>query len=174
MFGEIGSFTDKAFFDARRYGILYYNGQEHGLEFFAFVHTDAYDSSIYRAKIIGREAREAYLDTLLRKALHTRDIQVTADDRIVLLSTCSASSTNGRDILVARIMEETRDDPFETNETDKKSGNILKVDGLPGLWARIPLWFRITMILIPFLLLLLLSLTKHKRRARRKNHRGDE
>jgi len=131
MFGEIGSFADKAFFDARRYGMLYYDGQEHGLEFFAFVRADAYDNSVYRAKV-GEEARQAYLELLLSKALHTRDLQMTAADRIVLLSTCSASSTNGRDILVGRITDDTYDDPFDMKDTDK-SGSTLKVDGLPGL-----------------------------------------
>jgi sortase B len=167
MFGEIGNFADKAYFDARKYGMLYYGGQEHGLEFFAFVRADAYDGTVYRTKV-GEEARQAYLGLLLSKALHTREIQVTANDRIVLLSTCSASSTNGRDILVARITDETYDDTFKTKDTDK-SGNTLKVDGLPGLWAQIPLWAKITMIGILLLPLLLLFLTKNKRHTQRKS-----
>jgi sortase B len=174
MFGEIGSFADKSYFDARKYGMLYYDGQEHGLEFFAFVHTDAYDGTVFRANV-GPEMRQAYLDTLLSKALHTRDIQVTADDRIVLLSTCSASSTNGRDILVARITDNAYDDPFEMEETDT-IGSLLKVDGLPGLWARIPPWLQIILLCTPFILLclLLLSLIKNRRHSQRKSQRGDE
>ncbi|MDR2686529.1 MAG: class B sortase [Oscillospiraceae bacterium] len=175
MFGEIGSFAGKAYFDARKYGVLYYGGREHGLEFFAFVHADAYDGAVFRASVTGREAQEAYLDLLLSKALHTRDTQITANDRIVLLSTCSASSTNGRDILVAKVTDETRGDPFETNETDKSS-SAWKVDGLPGLWARIPIWFRIVISIVPFILLRLwlLSFIRNKRHSRRKSRRGDE
>ena len=174
MFGEIGSFADKDYFDARPYGALYYGGLEHGLEFFAFVHTDAYDDTVFRAKITGQAARQAYLDLLLSKALHTRSAQVTANDRIVLLSTCSASSTNGRDILVGRITEKVYGDPFETNATDKND-SAWKVDGLPGLWARIPLWIRIILLTVPFILLRLwlLSLV-HKKRSKRKSQRGDE
>jgi len=175
MFGEIGSFADKSYFDAREYGALYYNGQEHGLEFIAFVHADAYDSAVYRTNITGGEARQAYLGLLLSKALHTREVQVTAEDRIVLLSTCSASSTNGRDILVAKITNSACDDPFKLNETDK-SGSVLTVDRLSGLWMRIPLWLRILMLIVPLVLLRLwlLSLTRNKKHSRKKSQRGDE
>jgi len=173
MFGEIGSFADKAYFDARRYGLLYYGGREYGLEFFAFDRADAYDGSIYMAKVNGAKARQAYLNLLFSKALHIRDIPVTANDRIILLSTCSAGSTNGRDILVAKITDGVHDDPFKLNETDKKGG-VLTVDGLSGFWMEISLWFRILMLAVPLILLLLLFLMKHKKRPRRKSQRGDE
>jgi len=163
MFGEIGNFADKSYFDARKHGMLYFDGREHGLEFFAFVHADAYDGSVFRTRIAGREARQAYLDLLLSKALHARDIPVTADDRVVLLSTCSSGSTNGRDILLARITGETYEDTFISNETDKNS-SALKVDGLPGLWMRIPLWLQIAFLVLPPLLLRFLALSIMKKR----------
>jgi hypothetical protein len=114
MFGEIGRFAGRRWFEERRYGNLYYGGRDRGVEFFAFVHADAYDGAVFRAGVEGREARESYLGGLLAAAARTRDVPVTADDRIVLLSTCSASSTNGRDILVGRITDETYEDTFGT------------------------------------------------------------
>jgi len=160
MFGEIGNFADKSYFDARKYGMLYYGGQEHGLEFFAFVHADAYDGSVFRPNVTDHKA---YLETLLSKALHTRDVRLAPDDRIVLLSTCSARSTNGRDILVARITGETYENTFKTDEPGK-NGSALQVDGLPRLWMRIPLWLRIAILIVPPLLLLFLALTILKKR----------
>ncbi|MCL2002567.1 MAG: class B sortase [Oscillospiraceae bacterium] len=106
MFGEIGEFAGKDMFDSRRYGNLYFNGQDHGIEFFAFVHADAYDSTVFTANV-GDGFRQTYLDGLLEKAIHTRDIGVSTADRIVLLSTCSTDSTNGRDILIGRMTNET-------------------------------------------------------------------
>jgi len=160
MFGEIGKFADKSFFDARRYGMLYYNGREHGLEFFAFIHANAYDGKVFRADVTDHEA---YLDTLYSKAQYIRDMQITADDKIVLLSTCSASSTNGRDILAAKITNNTFKNTFKTNETSKK-GSVLKVDGLPGLWTRIPLWLRLAILVLPPLLLRFTVITITKKR----------
>jgi len=153
MFGEIGLFSDKSYFDARRYGMLYINGQEHGLEFFAFVHADAYDHAVFRNGITGNEAQQAYLDLLLQMAAHTRpDVPVTTEDRIVLLSTCSEASTNGRDILIGKITGETFRDPFLTETTaGRQAIPIPVVDELPDLWSALPLWVQVgvgTMILL--------------------------
>ncbi|MCL2105479.1 MAG: class B sortase [Oscillospiraceae bacterium] len=173
MFGEIGLFVEKSYFDARQYGMLYFGGRAHGLEFFAFLHTDAYDGTIYRAGINGREERGAYLDLLLARSIHTRGVPVTADDKIVLLSTCSGASTNGRDILVGKITDEPREDPFETEKPD--NAMALAVDRLPGLWARSPRWVKISLICLPlFILLLLLSLIIRNTRQKNNNKQKNE
>jgi len=114
MFGEIGQFSEKEYFDARRYGSMYFDGQEHGLEFFAFIHTSAYNDSVYKVNITELDEQQAYLDMLLGIASHTRnEVQVTVEDRFVLLTTCSETTTNGRDILLGRIIGEVHSDPFE-------------------------------------------------------------
>jgi sortase B len=117
MFGEIGAFSNRDMFDSHRYGSLYFNGKDHGLEFFAFIHTDSYDSSIYSPNV-GAEHRQAYLNNLLAKAMYTRDISVTVEDHIVLLSTCSSNSTNGRDILVGRITDSVYDPTINTTTSE--------------------------------------------------------
>ena len=102
MFGEIGSFADRGYFEARQYGELYYDGREYGIEFFKFLHTDAYDGTVFKSKITERQDRERYLDRITEIAVHTRELQVTADDRIVLLSTCSETSTIRRSSTICR------------------------------------------------------------------------
>jgi len=174
MFGEIGLFADKSYFDARQYGRLYYGGQEHGLEFFALVHTSAHDGAVYRTRVSQREQQEAYLTLLLSTAVNTRNVPVTTDDRLVMLSTCSSGSTNGRDILIGRITDELYDDPFKT----EKSGT-LTADRLSGLWAQTPLWIRISILsLLLLTLLLLLPLmiqnTRRKKRTKKLPDKGDE
>ena len=139
MFGELGLFSEKQYFDARRYGMLYYDGQEHGLEFFAFLHTDAYDSAVYVSGIQNMEMRQQYLNHLLEKASHTRDLKVRVTDHIVLLSTCSVASTNGRDILAARITGELYQDNFETAPINNTETAAV-VDELSGVWRHIPIW----------------------------------
>ena len=105
MFGEIGEFVDMKIFETHKYGNLYFDDKDHGLEFFAFLHVDAYDSTVFYANVTDNE-RQGYLDNLLDKAMYSRDVGVSIEDSIVLLSTCSASSTNGRDILVGRLSDE--------------------------------------------------------------------
>ena len=104
MFGEIGYFADELYFSSHEYGNLYYNEADHGIEFFAFIHTDAYNSDIFWPNI-PIDLRQEYLDGLLEEASHVRDIGISVDDRLILLATCSPSSTNGRDILVGRITD---------------------------------------------------------------------
>ena len=113
MFGEIGRFADKQMFDTHEYGNLHINGKDHGIEFFAFVHTDAYNGKIFTPNVLGENLRQTYLDNLLEEAMYTRDIGVTIQDKIVLLATCSSSSTNGRDILVGRLTDVPLAGPHE-------------------------------------------------------------
>jgi sortase B len=135
MFGEIGLFSNKDYFDARLYGNLYYDSKDYGLEFFAFLHVDAYDHAVFAPGISDREGQQVYLDGLQEKANITRDIGVSVEDRIVLLSTCSQESTNGRDILVAKVTTEAFDNPFALNNADDTG-----IRGSANSWRNVPPW----------------------------------
>ena len=113
MFGEIGEFADKDMFDSHPYGNLYFNEKDHTIEFFAFIHTDAYNGDVFTPNIQHEEDRQKYLDNLLETAIHIRDSEVTIQDNIILLTTCSSTSTNGRDILIGRIVDEISDQQIE-------------------------------------------------------------
>ena len=189
MFGEIGLFAEKFYFDTRRYGMLYFEGREHGLEFFAFLHTDAYDGSVFRLVGAGLDERQQYLDRMMGMALslmqtddsddidlhwsgarmderrqyldkllgiayHIRpEVEVNLDEHIVLLSTCSNISTNGRDILIGIITDELFEDTFHTEIIGR---SVLTVDALLGLWAQTPLGMKIFVIALVLLLLALI------------------
>ena len=166
MFGEIGNFVEKEYFDARKYGMLYFDGKEHGLEFFTFIHADAYDRIVFKVGITVEEEQQSYLEYLYELAVHTRGIEITTDDRIVLLNTCSNYSTNGRDILIGRITDEVFDDPFWVDEPE----NIRLIFGIDiprGLWTQSPLWLKITIIALPLIALVLLVSFFIKRRRQR-------
>lgn len=173
MFGEIGLFSDQNYFEARRYGNLYYQGTDHGLEFFAFLHADAYDKAIFMPGIKGTENQQAYLNNLLAQAKFTRDIGVTTDDQILLLSTCSSDSTNGRDILVGRVTSTRYQDTFNTNKMDTAGGKAT-VDSQSGPWAALPLWLRIAAPALALLILLILVLfNRKKKRTSSQDHEED-
>jgi len=167
MFGEIESFLDKEVFISSRYGNLYFDGRDHGLEFFAFVHTDAYDSAVFTPNVKGEQRRE-YLDGLLGMAIHIRDIGVTEKDHIVLLSTCSLGSTNGRDVLIGRITDET----YEDRTADMPPGSLKEADDGGGYrLARVmPEWTPVLYLsLPPFILrLTVCSEAAKQRHIRRK------
>jgi len=118
MFGDIEKFKEKDFFGSRRYGNLFVNGHNYGVELFAFLEVDAYDSEVYAPGIEGHEARQEYLDRLLVKSTHKRDIGIGTMERIVLLSTCTSDITNGRQILAGRITDTTYPDTFKARKAD--------------------------------------------------------
>jgi sortase B len=137
MFGEIGLFSDERYFEEHRYGTLYVGNKTHGLEFFAFLRADAYDTEAFKTKITDIKDKEAYLALLFKRALRTGEANVTTADTLVLLSTCSTKTTNGRDILVARLSSEVFPDTFAKGDVDDKT--LFTIDKLPLLWAGIPL-----------------------------------
>lgn len=173
MFGEIGYFAEKNTFDSHKYGNLYFDGKNHGIEFFAFVHADAYDDTIFEPNQKETE-RQAYIDNLLEKALYQRDAGVTIEDNIILMSTCSSASTNGRDILVGRITEETYAGLFEseTGKTGKTGNNkiTLTVDGLLSPWEEAPGWVKGIIICLPLILLRVLLIRIADNHNNRNNH----
>lgn len=177
MFGGIESFDDKTYFDERRYGNLFHNDKEHGLEFFAFLHVDAYDSAIYNVTVKD-DRRQQFIDDLYEKAKNTRDIGVTIDDNILLLSTCTSDSTNGRHILAARVLNETFADPFPAEE-DGRTG-IGGLDDQSGVTIldRIPVWgWFILWILLLLLILIIVDsireITKKKKKKTKKENKEE-
>ena len=140
MFGEIGLFQDPEYFEFHKYGNIYFDGEDAGIQFFAFIHTDAYNSKFFWPDV-PEEFRQEYLDELEANAMNYRDIGVSVDDKIVLLATCSPSSTNGRDILVGRVVDETY---FRTPEPIIPSLNQTEIIARP-------------IHLVPFLLKILLA-----------------
>ena len=166
QFGEIGSFASKEVFDSHRYGNLYFDGKDHGIEFFAFVHTDAYDGAVYTASIeVGK--RQVYLDGLYAKSLHSRDIGVCSDDRIILLSTCSSNSTNGRDILVGRITFEAYRNTFIDTKTTQGEKVTLSVDSPVKIFKELPLSFQVLEAVLTALLVVVILAIFHRRKKNR-------
>lgn len=163
MFGELASFSEKGFFDTHLYGNLYYKGKDHGLVFFAFLKTDAYDSATFTPRVEGAQAQRQYLQSLMEKAIYTRDVEVMEDDHILLLTTCASDTTNGRDILVAKITDERYDDTFDLNDTNntsiQTSANIQE-----EMWQSIPLLIKIMVPSLVLILLLVIVLYIRKRK----------
>ena len=111
MFGELEYFAEQAFFEEHRYGRLYYNGKNHGLEFIAFLKADAYDDMVYNVTL-AEDEQERYLSCLREKALYYRDTELSAEEHFLTLSTCDSDRTNGRYVLTGRITEKVYKNPF--------------------------------------------------------------
>ncbi len=111
MFGDIDLFADESFFDEHKYGNIYYDEKEHGLEIFSYIECDAYDGLVYGEYEDGNE--QEFIGQIMNKSKYYRDIDLTEDDHIVVLSTCDYSYTDGRMVLLARISDTKYNNRFE-------------------------------------------------------------
>ena len=113
-------------------------GADHGVHFFAYVKADAYDDMIYNVRIADQSEKSKYLSYVQEQALYYRELNISVEDenvRIVALSTCNSQTTNGRDVLIGVISDETYPDTFVEGETEKQQG-IAR-----NLLEQIPLWW---------------------------------
>lgn len=163
MFGQLTDFSDKAFFDEHRYGQLYADGRNWGLEFVCYMDADAYDRSVYRTGVkMGSDDAADYMAHLLKQSKHSRKVKVGTKDRIVLLSTCSTAMTNARSILVAKICDNTFENTFVTwPNLGTGIDEVASWLGIPWYaWLAVILWI----LLIAILLAMLASRRRKKRR----------
>lgn len=168
MFGDLDKFNKETFFDNHKYGNLYFDGSNHGVEFFAFINADAFDSTIYQAPATDNQD---YLNHLKEQAKYYRDISVSSKDRIVVLSTCTSDYTNGRHVLVGRITDQEIPIPEELKSEVRRSNSNFstKVADLIGTLTYTSTR-RIILFVVGFILLFiwyLLLVVKRKKQEER-------
>lgn len=161
MFGDIGLFAQKDYFDAHPYGNLFFNGRDHGLEFFAFMTVDAYDPIFLVCPKENMQSWQDYLDRIYESATWTREMDVTLQDHLVLLSTCTSSITNGRNILVGRLSDTVY--PEAEEPLNFGSG----VDALEHWFGTLPTLFWIALAVGILLILSILAIAFSRRKKRR-------
>ena len=165
QFGPLSNFDDETYFLEHEYGNLYAQGRNWGLHFFAYLTADAYDATIYRTEFANDEAKRDYLNHLLDTARYTRTVELATTDRIVVLSTCSSESTNGRTLLVGKICDESFTNRFiKWPNTGTGIDETFSFLGIPVVG-----W----LVFIAWIILLLLLLWLLRRRKKRKNQDTD-
>ena len=102
MFGDVARFAEADYFAAHPAGSISLPDAAYTIELFACVVTDAYDTAIYTPERYHDDVG-ALLDYAAAQAVQQRDIGVTAQDRLVALSTCAGSETNGRVVVLGRL-----------------------------------------------------------------------
>lgn len=164
MFGPIDNFLEKDYFDEHRYGQLFYDDKAQGLEIIALIKTDAYDRSIY-----GRpDDSSGYMQNIKDKALYYRDeSELDADDRVVIMSTCSSESTNARTILVGKITDETYPNSFVETPNYGTGVDELAEEVFFGMTQNVVIAFVSAFILIVIIIIDYIIIYRRKKRRDR-------
>lgn len=226
MFGDVDLFLEKDFFDEHKYGNLFFSdtgfelvqktssnpgatapnglqyeftsfqGRNHGIEFFAIILADGYDTGIYGVPSVSEEAKQKTLQSIAARAIHVRNLStgetktvgktngsslvktdsidssyfgVSTRDKIVLLSTCSADITNGRFVLIGRITDNEISNPFPEEERSKPEGDLDIINFLDK-YADFTIWQWI-LILVGLILLTWLLYRAEKSRLKRRREK---
>jgi len=165
MFGDLSLFNDAEFFNTHRYGSLYFNGVEHGIEFFVFFHCDGYDTKVFNPNITDQANQQLFLDMLLDRAEHRRQsVTVTVEDNIVMLTTCSVIETNSRSILIGKITDEVAENPFAAEQAN--TNVIPMIDALQSYWADSPFAMKVILVGTPLFVIGLFVYSSYRKRRR--------
>ena len=147
MFGDVGLFTEKKYFDEHPYGNLFFDGKDHGIEFYALLQADAYNEKLFSVCADMSETRQAYLQEIEANAIYRRNIKITENDHLVLLITCTSEMTNGRNILVGRLTDQV----YPEKEKVKNMGT--GIDELKEKLNQVPVIFWLILLIIVLLLI---------------------
>lgn len=155
MFGDLERFKKKKVFKTHKYGDLYFGGKHHGLEIFAFIEGDAYDTTIYNTEI-SHEQITNYYSHLLSVSTYTRPLVIDPDSHIVLLSTCASGLTNKRYIIAAKLTDQTYKNPFSKKSQKTGAGS--------AFWKTLPWWWYV-LLLIAIAALIFWRVMKKRKQA---------
>ena len=147
MFGDVGLFTEKKYFDEHPYGNLFFDGKDHGIEFYALIQADAYNETIFSVCADTSETRQAYLQEIEANAIYRRNIKITENDHLVLLTTCTSEMTNGRNILVGKLTDQV----YPEKEKVRNMGT--GIDELKEKLNQVPVIFWLILLIIVLLLI---------------------
>lgn len=147
MFGDVGLFTEKKYFDEHPYGNLFFDGKDHGIEFYALLQADAYNETLFNVCADTSETRQAYLQEIEANAIYRRNIKITENDHLVLLTTCTSEMTNGRNILVGKLTDQV----YPEKEKVRNMGT--GIDELKEKLNQVPVIFWLILLIIVLLLI---------------------
>jgi sortase B len=103
MFGELPYFLETDYFNSHTSGVLFTPEHTYYIEWFACVKTNSNDLKIYNPTAYeSQSTTTVLLDYVKSIATQYRDVGVSSSDKILALSTCYDTTTNGRVVLVGR------------------------------------------------------------------------
>ena len=180
-----------------QYEFVNYQGRNHGVQIFAMIQADEHDPAIYHVPASTVEAKRETLKKIADYAVLVRNLNtgetrqlgkastptplktgtvdssyfgVGENDKILLMSTCSAEITNGRFVLVGKILDHEVPNPFPEEEKEQR---ILGIDvgKVLDTMLKLPLWQWILLLILLIILLGILYSVERYRLKKKKERK---
>lgn len=171
MFGDLDLFTEEQYFQDHEFGNIFYDGEDHGFQIIATILTDGYDSTIYNTSIQTEAEKVEFINYIYFKASLIRGVDfknkeqaererellkqgvtspITPHDTILTFSTCNLEETNGRYIVIAKLLDHIVPNPYEETELKKENNERIDTFTLFNRYGALPLyvWCAILILLI--------------------------
>ena len=172
MFGDLDLFVKANYFNEHQYANLYFDGANHGLEIFAVLTIDSRHPVASMANIVDSGKQQELLNSILTEAVNRRDIEVTTNDHIIIMTTCNLNETNGRYTLVAKLLDHEVANPFPEEGEVKRTGiGSLNVFSIVDRFAQLTIWQWILLLIILICIIWLLYKAERKRLLRKKERK---
>ena len=188
MFGDLDLFAKDDFFQKHEFGNLFYNGKDNGLQIIATILTDGYDANIYNTNVRTDDERVKLINYIYQKAVLIRGVDLTNKeqsererqllqqgvtspltprDTLIVFSTCNLTETNGRYIVVAKLLDHTVPNPYEETELKiRNNGERIDTFTLFNRYGALPLWIWLAILIL--LIIVTFILYRLSRRRDRK------
>lgn len=99
MFGDLQKFLDESFFNQNTTGDLITEDGDFEIRFFAVAQADGYDEIVFNPTSTNSENKDEFLAYIDSISVNKRAYDIKPEDKIIGLSTCTSTQTNGRTIL---------------------------------------------------------------------------
>ena len=188
MFGDLDLFAKDDFFQKHEFGNLFYNGKDNGLQIIATILTDGYDANIYNTGVRTDDEKVKLINYIYQKAVLIRGVDLTNKeqsererqllqqgitspltprDTLIVFSTCNLTETNGRYIVVAKLLDHTVPNPYEETELKiRNNGERIDTFTLFNRYGALPLWIWLAILIL--LIIVTFILYRLSRRRDRK------
>lgn len=109
MFAVIKKYESKEYFNTHRLGMLYTVDKAYKMEILAYAVDNAYSDNIYNILKYKNDANSIF--SYIKKIAKIKEnMEIYNNEKLLLLSTCYASGSNDRKLLLAKLVEINQND----------------------------------------------------------------
>lgn len=193
MFGELDKFVDEDYFQKHEFGNIYFGERDHSFQIIATILTNGYDGKIYRTGLADDASKLEFINYVYEKSSLIRGVDLsdkvqaerqrtlltqgvtsplTPNDTLLIFSTCNLTETNGRYIVIAKLLDHNVENPFASKEKKKKDNGYIDTFTLFNQYGSLPLWVWIAIIILLIIMTFILyeiSRRRDRKKAERNN-----
>ena len=195
MFGDLDKFADAEFFEKHEFGNLYFGGKDNGIQIIATMLTDGFDSNIYRPWITSDEEKIKLINYIYEKSVLIRGVDlsnkdqsirqrqllqqgatspISPHDKLLVFSTCNLEETNGRYVVVAKLLDHAVANPYEKKEKKKRNNERIDTFTLFNEYGALPLWVWFAILILLIILTFILYKLSRRRDRRITQKRAEK